>query len=301
MQSSKYDSVTMVRASEDRFSRGRWTQFLYVSRLLSALGVWPFTDNFLSSETDNLLLATLSAGPVGIGDPIDAIDGANLLKAARRDGVIVKPDVPLVPLDSSFLGGATSPNAPMIASTYTDFGRGLRAHYVFAYARGDGGRAVFRLSDLGASGPVYVYDYFSAGGYATEASDTVEDPMGNGRTYLIVAPIGRSGIAVLGDKDHFISLGKKRIAALEDDGAARVSVVFAPGEAARTIFGYSPRPPRVRALAGANGPLQYDPGTRLFTVSVMPGPEGIATISLVQSRPGGGTRLPAARFGSLEP
>ena len=64
LQSARYSNVTSIRTSSDRFGRSRWFAFLYASRLASAVGVWPFADVLLSSETDNLLISTLSAGPV---------------------------------------------------------------------------------------------------------------------------------------------------------------------------------------------------------------------------------------------
>ena len=103
LQSAKYNNLTTIRASEDRFDRSRWTHFLYASRLASAVGIWPFTDVLMSTETPNLLLATLSAGPVGVGDPVGAMNTANLLRTVRPDGVIVKPDVPLDSHRSQFL------------------------------------------------------------------------------------------------------------------------------------------------------------------------------------------------------
>ena len=135
LQSTKYNNLTTVRVSEDRFDRTRWTGFLYTSRLASALGIWPFADVFMSGETDNLLLATLTAGPLGIGDRIGAVNRDNLLRAVRADGVIVKPDAPIVPLDQSFINDSRGSGGPMVAATYTDFG-GMRAAYVFAYSQG---------------------------------------------------------------------------------------------------------------------------------------------------------------------
>ena len=68
LQSARYNNLTTIRASMDRFESARWSGFLYASRLASAVGIWPFTDVFMTSETDNLLVATLSAGPLGVGD-----------------------------------------------------------------------------------------------------------------------------------------------------------------------------------------------------------------------------------------
>src|SRR5207245_1176992 len=81
------------------------------------------------------LLATLSGGMVGVGDPLGAVDKANLLQAVRTDGVIVKPDAPIVPIDAVYLGDARGMIHPMVASTYSDHGA-MKALYVFAYGRG---------------------------------------------------------------------------------------------------------------------------------------------------------------------
>ena len=162
LKSVKYANLTSIRASADRFDRTRWTNFLYASRLASALGIWPFTDVFMSTETENLLVATLSAGPVGVGDPVGSLNGANLCRAVRADGVIVKPDVPLMPLDINYLGDANSGNAPLIASTYSDFW-GLRSYYVFAYNRAADTQSLFP-SSLGLNRPAYLYNYFAGTG-----------------------------------------------------------------------------------------------------------------------------------------
>src|ERR1019366_1439903 len=135
LQSSKYSNLTTIRTSGDHLERDRWTDFLYASGLAGALGAWPFKDTLLSTETSQLLLATLSQVAVGIGDPIGSIDGGNLLHAVRRDGVIVKPDVPLTPSDASYSNMAHSADTPQVAFAWSDFGS-LRTHYVFAFAQG---------------------------------------------------------------------------------------------------------------------------------------------------------------------
>src|SRR5437660_1948107 len=129
LQGSKYSNLTTIRTSGDHLQRDRWTDFLYASRLGSALGAWPFTDNLLSTETSQLLLATLSAGPIGIGDQIGSINVPNLLHTVRRDGVIVKPDVPLTPTEASYSNMAHSTDSPQIAYSWSDFGA-LRTNYV---------------------------------------------------------------------------------------------------------------------------------------------------------------------------
>jgi hypothetical protein len=155
LQAVRYENLTTIRVSEDRFSRSTWDAFLYTSRLASALGIWPWTDVFMSTETDNLLIATLSGGMVGIGDKIGTESKDNLLRAVRSDGVIVKPDAPLLPIDAMYTSDAAGSKRPMIASTHTDHG-GLRTAYVFAYSRGsEAAKAAFTPAQAGALGDVW--------------------------------------------------------------------------------------------------------------------------------------------------
>jgi hypothetical protein len=282
LQSSKYNNVTTIRTSQDRFDQTRWTNFLYASRLASAVGAWPFTDVFMSCETDNVLVATLSAGPLGVGDRLGSLNVGNLLRAVRPDGVIVKPDVPLTPLDSSFWSDSQNAQAPMIAATYSDFGD-LRGWYFFLYAQGANTRAQFSLSDAGVNGPVFLYDYFNDTGRVVQPGELLNEDA-TGHRYLVAAPIGVSGIALVGDAGQFVTLGKKRVTALADDGVVQVSLAFAAGEGSRTLQGYSPDSPIVTAGTGAVGTRSYDPATGRFTVEVMPGPDGVASLRIRRAR-----------------
>ena len=286
LQSARYNNLTTIRASEDRFNRSRWTNFLYASRLASAVGIWPFTDVFMSGETDNLLLATLSAGPVGVGDRLGTMNAANLRRAVRPDGVIVKPDVPIAPIDSAFWSDSHNALAPMIAATYSDFGNS-KAWYLLLYPKGDNTLAQFRLSDVGLHGPAYLYDYFDGTGRVVPADELLTEDV-TGFRYQIAAPIGISGIALLGDTAHFVSLGKKRVTALVDNGVVGVTVAFAPGESSRTLRGYSPDPPSATAVTGGVGPVSHDAATGQFTVEVTPGPDGAASLQIA--------RITASRF-----
>ena len=282
LQGSKYSNLTSIRASDDRFGSARWRNFLYASRLASALGIWPFTDVFMSGETENLLLATLSAGPVGVGDAIGTLNAANLLRAARLDGVIVKPDAPLVPLDSSFLNDAQVLNAPLAASTYTAFNN-RRTVYLFAFPQRSSTQVQFRPADMGMSGAVYVYDYFANSGLVVDAAAAMSAAITASSLYLVLAPVGPSGIAVLGDTGQFVTMGRKRVTAYGDDGTVHLTIAFANGESARSIQGYAPDAPQAWAAAGSVGAMNYDPVTKQFQVVVMPGPDGTASIRLARS------------------
>jgi hypothetical protein len=286
LQSSRYSNLTTIRTSADHLQRDRWTDFLYASRLASALGAWPFTDNLLSTQTSQVLLATLSAGPVGIGDPIGSIDAANLLHAVRQDGVIVKPDVPLAPTDASYANMAHGTDTPQIAFTWSDFGA-LRTNYVFAFTQGANALAKFSAADFGMNGPVYVYDYFAGTGQLADSADAIQQQISGDALYLVLAPVGPSGVAIVGDTGQFVTMGKKRVSGFTDRGAARLTVTFASGETSRMITGYSPVAPIVEVMKGSIGQVTYDDSTHLFRVPVMAGDGGTsATIQIQTARRG---------------
>jgi hypothetical protein len=275
LQSAKYPNLTTIRGAQDRFEPARWTAFLYASRLIGAVGAWPFTDVFMSSETSNLLLTTLSAGPVGIGDQIGTMNTANLLRAVRADGIIVKPDLPITPLDASYIANAQSLDRPMIAATSTSFGD-WTAHYVFAYPQGSNNQVSFTPASLGITGESYVYDYFANSGGLARATDTISATITGDSQYWIVTPVGPSGMALLGDTGQFVTLGRKRVRSVTDDGAIHLTVAFASSETSRQIEGFSPGAPRISATNGSILQGAYDRPSHRFRFTVTPGPDGSA-------------------------
>jgi hypothetical protein len=300
LQGSRYSNLTTIRASQDRCEQARWRNFLYASRLAGALGIWPYIDVLMSTEYQNLLVATLSAGPVGVGDQFGKMNTANLLRAVRADGVIVKPDVPLTPTDSSYQSDSRAVDAPLVTSTYTDFGA-LKAYYLFLFKQGTNPQTTFRLADIGLKTPAYLYDYFADTGHVVNPSDTINESIGGTWMYLVAAPVGPSGIAVLGDRGHFVTLGKKRITGLSDDGTVHLTVAFASRETSRNIEGYSPYEPAVSALVGAVGPLRYDAATQRFRVPVFAEAGGTASIAISRASAAAGQPLQRSGPGAGPP
>ena len=214
LQGSRYNNLTTIRTSEDRFERSKWNNFLYTSLLADSLHVRPWTDVFKSTEMGNLIISTLSCGPVGPGDRIGEESRENILMAVRADGVIVKPDVPLVPTDASILAGANQRHQPLVSATYTD--NGIRTAYVFACARrGDMGAASFTPASLGLSGTVYVYDTAAKTATRQQASDAISTT----RNRLVTRPIPspRSG----SPESHFSAM--RAISSGPDDSVCRLS------------------------------------------------------------------------------
>jgi hypothetical protein len=267
LQGSRYDNLTSIRTSFDRFGRNHWPSFLYTSRLAYSMGIRPWSDVFNSTETDNLLLSTLSSGPVGIGDALGHEDKGNLFQAVRADGVIVKPDVPALPLDCSYITAVQGGQSPLIAAAYTEHGD-FRTAYLFAFnqASGETNEVHFIPADLGFSGPVYVYNYFTRIGQRLEAGQVFSAALSNKAVaYYMVTSIDKNGMAFLGDEGKFVSNGKQRISSLKDDSGEMIAEVqFARSEKSIRLHGYSATAPNVTVKSGEAGPVQFDLATGRF-------------------------------------
>lgn len=273
LQGARYENLTSTRVTPDRFGWRRWDAFLYTSRLASALGIWPWSDVFMSAEADNLLMATLSAGMVGIGDPIGAEDKRNIQRAVRADGVIVKPDTPLLPIDAMYVSDAWRPDKPMIAAAHTDHGE-LRSAYVFSYRRSWAHlTGAFTPAEVGVAREAYVYDAHRQRARRLDASEAFTFHLAPGATaYFVVIPVSHSGIALFGDADKLVPDGRKRIASLSDEPQRLTAVVtFAPGEKAVRLFGYARHQPTISADTGSTGELTFDKASGRFEVTVFPG------------------------------
>jgi hypothetical protein len=280
LQGSKYSNLTSIRMSDDRLERSFWPQILYGSRLASSIGIWPWVDVFASSETPNLMIATLSAGVVGASDAIGAADVKNLRRVARPDGVIVKPDQPLLPSDSTFIAEAENGPGPVVAYTYTDHRAG-RAVYVFAFRRGEATSVDFKPSETGLTGTLFAYDMRKHTGAIISTGSTMTLDLSQDWTNIVLVPISHSGIAIVGDTGKFVPRGRARIASIVNrDAAVDLELSFAAVEGAVTLTGYSSGSPQVTAATGRIVKGSWDPSTGIFEVVVAPSAEASARITI---------------------
>ena len=98
----------------------------------------------MSTETNNVLVDAFRRAGRHRRRNRAGEQGANLLRAVRADGVIVKPDASIVPLDRSYIADAQQAPAPLTASTYTDHdGVENRLSFCFQPARAPGGQRSF--------------------------------------------------------------------------------------------------------------------------------------------------------------
>jgi hypothetical protein len=271
MEGSKYANLTTIRVSDDRFQERDYRDFFYTSRFAKSLGIWPWVDVFKSHETDNLLLSTLSAGPVGTGDALGKEDKDNLLRAMRADGVIIKPDVPITPVDASYIAEGQKLESPLIAATYTDHD-GLRTVYLtaFQHSKTKVDAISVPAADVGISKPVFLYDYFAGTGTRLNAGDPLPVQFhGKNLAYFVAAPITTNGIALLGDQGKFVGTGKKRMTSLKDDGSKlRAELLLAAPETGLTLHGYAAKSPGVSVQGGTAGAVHFNAATGYFSVDV---------------------------------
>jgi hypothetical protein len=278
LQGAKYENLTSVRVSDDGFGRSRWSDYLYVSMMAGALKEWPWVDVFMSKQTPNIIQATLTAGMVGVGDPMGEFSKENILCVARPDGVIVKPDRPITPTDPSIIADASRKPDAMIATTYSQHGD-VKTAYVFAFPRvKDNTELHFTAADVGLSGDVWVYDWKNKIGQKLSAGERFKGSFGSEASiannnpswaYYIVAAVSKNGIALIGDQGKFASMGKQRVEKCEQmDDAIKLTLQFSPGETEIVLHGFASAAPVATASEATVDQPKLD--SQHFTVAVHP-------------------------------
>lgn len=260
-------ATVTVRTSADHMTpfakEAFWPAFHIVNLVADAVGLLPFKDNFLTREfraEGEALISALSAGMVGIGDPIREADPDLILRTCRKDGVLLKPDRPALPLDFTFLPG----QRPYAVRTWSDRGDLGRWTYLAAFhlaldhpERTDEDRMWSLLiydglpledmyllpdqvtdwhvdlrEDLGIVGPVVAWDW--RGGTATVVQDRLDIPPAEGfadHAYLVLAPVLPNEMALIGETAKFVTLADRRFTDIEVlPDAIVVTLAGMPGE-----------------------------------------------------------------------
>ena len=282
LQGLKYNNLTTIRTSGDRFEPGKWKHFLYVTQLAYECGIYPWCDVFKSDELGNMILAVLSSGPVGTGDAIGKEDKKNILMTCRKDGVLIKPDVPILPIDDDYLNDALGNNTPMLAFTYTKH-KNITTGYVFAFSNDkEGNREIkFNPSKLGIKGNLVVYNPLRNEVKVIDNGEVFKDKLNNNfYTYYILAPFTTSGISFFGDSEKIVSTGKKRIAEISNQkDFLQVKVLFAKGESSVNLKGYSEKP-----VMSDKGKINYNQNTHIFDLIIPSQGKNQVTVSLHEKK-----------------
>lgn len=156
----------------------------------------------------------------------------------------------------------------------------------------------------GIGGDAWLYDVLKGEGWllGPRATRTVEP--GDDASYFLLMAVGKSGLALIGDlamighKEMFVTMGRKRISDASDDGVVDLTVEFSVGEGMRPISGYSPKAGNVSAVHGRLSSPVWTASTRMFSVNVRPEP-GSRTARLRISQVGQVT--PPPRGGACAP
>lgn len=282
LQGVKYPHLTTVRTSPDRFEPGKWAQFILGAPFVESIGAYPWCDVFRSRERGNMTLAVLSAGPVGTGDAIGAEDDSNIRSATRYDGVIVKPDRPLVPIDETYMNEALKNGKPFIGATFTEHGD-YRANYIFAFPRAKDSRSFhFRSFDYRITRRSVLYNFATREIRYFDSGDEMDLPLSpEGYGYYMTVPVSKTGVALLGDVSKIVPTGKQRIESIQDraDGL-RVRVRFGKIEQTAILTGYSAAKPKVKAFRGHVTLASYDPVRGKFVIGVVTSSDGTVELRI---------------------
>ncbi len=264
LQGIKYNNLTTIRTSDDRFEAAKWMPFIFTSQFAYEMGIWPWCDVFKSGETGNMIVSVLSAGPVGTGDAIGKEDKKNIMMACRNDGVLVKPDVPLLPLDQDYMQTAMKESKPVLAFTYTTHAN-VKTGYLFAFEDKKTVQSDFQFqpATLGFTGKVIVFNPANKKYEVLLAGNTFSATIPSEKyVYYIIAPVTAQGIAFLGDENKIAATGKKRIAAIKtSEHDLEVKVLVAKGEKEIILQGYYQHP-----FIVDKGKLSVDATTHLFSL-----------------------------------
>ncbi|XP_041370298.1 uncharacterized protein LOC121384124 [Gigantopelta aegis] len=118
LQSVEVPSVTQVRVSADYMKDADQWKIGVTSILADALGLAPFKDTFWSNETESgnpqysrepapirqQIVATLSTGPVAIGDKLSSLK--HTMNCCNANGLILKPSRPATAIDAQLIQAA---------------------------------------------------------------------------------------------------------------------------------------------------------------------------------------------------
>jgi hypothetical protein len=293
MAALDHPNITTVRTSVDYqpsvSKETYWPQFHIVNLLAWALGVWPFKDNFHSSEDHGeaeALISALSGAMVGLGDRLGLAVREIAMRTCRSDGLLLKPDRPALPIDAMFLehrrpfttytysrraglGQWTYLAAYHLASEHPQRTDEDRVHALLFYMGMDVGKMfhfparvtdwrVDLRRDLGVTGRVVAYDWRTGQAGLVETSLALTPAVDlYDWAYVVLAPVFSNGLALIGEPGKYVTLADRRFVDVRPVGQA-IEVVLAgtPGEQVELLV-YDSRKARLlepfQATIGADG------------------------------------------------
>jgi len=210
------------------------------------------------------------------------------MRCARQDGVLIRPDLPLTPTDSTIYGDAENSKTPLVATAAVD--NGIRTTYVFCYVREhDSGLVQLTPKSLGCSGKSLIYNIETKEAVLADEGALIQKTLKQKDwTAFAIAPVDESGIALIGDENKITGMGRARIAsAAQIQKGVTAQIVFSVGENNISLTGYSASPISVQAANGNARVISYDSTSGIFHIEVSRTPltkisnDGTDPVSLV--------------------
>jgi len=268
LQSVEVPAVTQSRASDDYSPQNDQWSLGVSSILYHAVGLAPWKDDTWTStarqdcpsgthhfahDTETapvleLMVSTLTTGPVGPSDLIGSENRANILSTCSADGVILKPSVPATALDATFARRAFGTGGPdgELWSSYSDVS-GRRFHHVLcatldspfdvlpAAIKGSSASG-FRPSPT-AGATYFAYQYAGGAAFGGLQSFSETSPVhcpANDKTNPALwhaAPQLPSGHVLLGEAEKYVAVSPMRFTDLAADTSGfSVRLTGAEGE-----------------------------------------------------------------------
>lgn len=242
LQSTEIQSVTQARASGDYSPGSNQWSIGRTSLLYWALGIVPSKDTFFTNITQpdcphdphciepntdiQTLISILSMGPVGPGDRLTWSNTSLISRTCRTDGILLRPDRPLLPVESTYPAIFQSRKELKLWETVTKIpGSKARWHYVIGISLPT--HTILTLSDLGELEDIFLaYNFYDHTFVVMDKSPltlnctTKSDPNGLNFTFYVIAPrLAKSGWTLLGQIDKFVSASKQRVVAVNDSSS----------------------------------------------------------------------------------
>jgi hypothetical protein len=281
MQAVKYPNVTQARCSNDYLAGAPksiyWIPFTKVSMLAWASGLYPWKDVFESSSgqrrlrnervpEEEALMSILSAGMVGPGDKIGSMNKELLMRTCRKDGLLLKPDRPAMPIDKMFVENKT------LYTTITETRTAAGTYYYVAAYNIFPDRFKQReltFSELGIEpGNYLVYSWNDK--KIQDQKDKVVFPAKLDRyrsAYYVIAPAQAKAPVLIGETEKFVSVSNARFVKIDPAaGRLALSISGVVGEEITLAF-KSAQSSEAKIISGADlVETKFDQGRGLFTL-----------------------------------
>jgi hypothetical protein len=217
-----------------------WKHLMFTSAFYGAVGIWPSRDNIQTIADPNafedVLLANLLGGEIQLGHRIGECNFDLVRETYREgDGLILKADRPLVPLDKCYLEGCS------VGYTFSQR-NGQKWFYVLSLPTRDP-VGEFTVSDLGVTGQWAVYNFDTRQLSVVDASTPIKLHRAAKHEYIVLAPLLTNGVAVIGDAEKFVTMADMRIPSVEMAADGLRVGVMSNYEWNPIISGYAGQPP----------------------------------------------------------